>query len=103
MSNKTSSSGLNTGGLLLVAFIVLKLTKVIDWSWWWILSPLWIGVALGIVALIIWLIVIYIKHKKQKKQRESVTVDDLRQKSGFQRRLEEAQRIHQERAKNRNL
>ena len=28
--------------LLLVAFIVLKLTGVITWSWWWVLSPLWL-------------------------------------------------------------
>jgi hypothetical protein len=23
--------------------IVLKLTGVISWSWWWVLSPMWIG------------------------------------------------------------
>lgn len=43
------------GGLaipLFIAFIVLKLTHVIHWSWWWITSPLWID-ALGTVALLI--------------------------------------------------
>lgn len=34
--------------LLLVAFIVLKLTGVITWSWWWVLSPLWIPLALSL-------------------------------------------------------
>lgn len=29
-------------GLLTIAFITLKLCKVINWSWWWVLSPLWI-------------------------------------------------------------
>ncbi len=29
-------------GLLAIVFIVLKLTDVIHWSWWWVLSPLWI-------------------------------------------------------------
>ena len=35
-------------------FIVLKLTKVIDWSWWWVLSPFWISIlfVLAIVAYI---------------------------------------------------
>jgi hypothetical protein len=32
--------------LLLLAFIVLKLCGVITWSWWWVLAPLWIPVAL---------------------------------------------------------
>jgi len=43
--------GINTTGLLLIVFIVLKLLHVIDWSWWWVLSPLWIP--LGIVALLL--------------------------------------------------
>ena len=32
-------------GLLGLMFIGLKLTHYIDWSWWWVLSPLWIGPA----------------------------------------------------------
>lgn len=32
-------------GLLLLLFITLKLTGVIAWSWWWVLSPLWISAA----------------------------------------------------------
>ena len=32
--------------LLTVLFIALKLTGYITWSWWWVLSPLWIPVAL---------------------------------------------------------
>jgi hypothetical protein len=34
-----------------IAFVVLKLTGVITWSWWWVLSPLWIGAILGVLAL----------------------------------------------------
>lgn len=29
-------------GLLTLIFITLKLTEYIDWSWWWVLGPLWI-------------------------------------------------------------
>jgi Transmembrane Fragile-X-F protein len=42
--------------LALIAFIVLKLAGVITWSWWWVLSPLWIGgllLALGVCAAVI--------------------------------------------------
>lgn len=40
-------------GLLALVFIVLKLTGVIAWSWWWVLSPIWGGVLLGIGLIII--------------------------------------------------
>jgi len=29
-----------------ILFVVLKLTGQIDWSWWWITSPLWIPFAM---------------------------------------------------------
>ena len=37
-----ASGGIGFSGLLTIVFITLKLLKVIDWSWWWVLSPLWI-------------------------------------------------------------
>lgn len=53
MSEKSSSSsGIGFTGLLTVLFIGLKLTGYITWSWWWVLSPLWI-VPLTILALIL--------------------------------------------------
>lgn len=42
--------------LLLVLFIGLKLGKVIDWSWWWVLSPLWAPFVLICLA---WLIICF--------------------------------------------
>lgn len=39
--------------LLSVAFIVLKLVGVIDWSWWWVLAPIWSYVALGFVIFLV--------------------------------------------------
>lgn len=54
MSNSSSSGGgIGFGGLLTVLFIGLKLTGYIDWSWWWVLSPLWIGFLIFIVLLIV--------------------------------------------------
>ena len=52
MSEKIDS-GLNVTGVLLILFIVLKLTHNIDWSWWWVLSPLWIpiGIVVAVAAL----------------------------------------------------
>jgi len=58
MSAQSNSSGSTGGigfcGLLTVVFITLKLTNVIAWSWWWVLSPLWIPacIVLAILAVI---------------------------------------------------
>lgn len=46
-----NSGGVGFAGLLTILFVGLKLGGVIDWSWWWVLSPLWIGFAL--VAVIV--------------------------------------------------
>ncbi|ORA23422.1 hypothetical protein [Mycobacterium aquaticum] len=59
MSNtKSNSNGIGIGTILFVVFLVLKLTGVITWSWWWVTAPLWapavvIVVMLGLSALII--------------------------------------------------
>lgn len=55
MENK-SSRGLNFVEALQIVFIVLKLCKIINWSWWWVLAPTWIGFIVGIIAIIIVLI-----------------------------------------------
>lgn len=52
-SNKTSNGGIGFIELLTIAFIVLKLTGVINWSWLWVLSPIWIMVALSILIILI--------------------------------------------------
>ena len=52
-SSSKSSGGVGFCGLLAIAFIVLKLCGVIDWSWWWVLSPLWIPLGLVVVILAI--------------------------------------------------
>lgn len=51
MSNSSSSGGLGLTSVLTIIFIVLKLVNVIDWSWWWVLSPLWISFGLVLIVL----------------------------------------------------
>lgn len=56
----SSSNGIGVGGLLGVVFVVLKLTNVIAWSWWWVTAPFWgpfaiiLGITLvvGVIALL---------------------------------------------------
>lgn len=51
MSDTKASGGIGFTGLLLLLFIALKLCGVIDWSWWWVLSPVWIMVG-AVIAFI---------------------------------------------------
>ena len=51
-TTQSSSGGIGFAGLLTVAFIVLKLCGVISWSWWWVLSPLWISFSIVILILL---------------------------------------------------
>ena len=57
-SSNNSSSGIGFFGLLTVLFVGLKLTNYVDWSWWWILSPLWIPIILFLLIFIIAFIVV---------------------------------------------
>ena len=65
MSNsktEVKNTGIGFSGLLAVAFIVLKLMKVIDWSWWWVLAPLWIPVAIYLFILFVIVVVAVVKE-----------------------------------------
>lgn len=57
-SSNSSSGSIGFAGLLTLIFITLKLTGVIAWSWWWVLSPLWLSLASGITVLILAAIII---------------------------------------------
>lgn len=58
MSKQASaSSSIGFPGALTLIFIVLKLTHIIDWSWWWVLAPAWISAGLAAVIIGIALLV----------------------------------------------
>ena len=60
MSSKqqSASGGVGFFGLLAIVFITLKLCGVINWSWWWVLSPLWGPLALLAAVLLVAFLVI---------------------------------------------
>ena len=62
--SSSSSTGIGFTGLLTIVFIVLKLTGVINWSWLWVLSPLWIGFLLWVVIMIIIIVVVLVASDK---------------------------------------
>jgi len=64
MSKSTNSSGIGFTGLLTIVFITLKLLGYISWSWWWVLSPIWIPAIVGIVLLALAGVIFYYAEKK---------------------------------------
>jgi hypothetical protein len=50
---KSSGGGIGFLGALAILFITLKLLNQITWSWWWVLSPIWIPFAVVFIVLIV--------------------------------------------------
>ena len=59
-----SAGGISFFGALLLIFIVLKLTHVINWSWFWVLSPLWIEAIIFVAILLL----VFIPWRKNKRR-----------------------------------
>ena len=55
----SSSSGISFIGLLTIVFVALKLMGYIAWSWWWVLSPLWIPWAMFFCGFLIYMLVVF--------------------------------------------
>ena len=82
--SNSSSSGVGFTSLLLLAFIVLKLCKVIDWSWWWVLSPFWITACIAFIVLaVIFILKMYDKEIPDKENKKQTY------KSKWEERIEE--------------
>ena len=62
--NNASNGGLGLASVLTIVFVVLKLVGVINWSWVWVLSPIWISFILG--ALILVGVILYWVHEDKK-------------------------------------
>jgi phosphoglycerol transferase MdoB-like AlkP superfamily enzyme len=81
----STSGGTGFAGLLTIAFIVLKLTHVIDWSWWWVTSPLWItGLLYAALLLLLGVgfLIYYFFHQRALKRRLAAN-RAARQKRGW--------------------
>ena len=70
-------------GVLFIVFLILKLTAIINWSWWWVTAPLWIPAIIVLIGIGI-LGIYYYKNKAEiKKFWENQT------KSGKKRKKDE--------------
>lgn len=55
---RVAQKGIGFTGLLQIAFIILKLVGAIDWSWFWVLSPIWISIALFVLICVITVLIV---------------------------------------------
>lgn len=85
-------------GLLTIVFITLKLTNHIDWGWGWVLSPLWISAAFGILILVVYILILI----NRKDKVTTVLPKEPIERSRWQMRIEEMQKRQQEQLNNRN-
>ena len=66
-NEKKASGSIGITTILFVVFLVLKLTGLISWSWWWVTAPLWIPICLCLVITIIFAIAgIIIRIRKRE-------------------------------------
>lgn len=62
MDDVETTGGTGCLGVLVLIFITLKLAQiglVANWSWWWVLSPIWIPIAAALIIAMIWWIATY--------------------------------------------
>ena len=59
MSNKRNYFNIGFLDVLLIVFVILKLTGLINWSWVWVLSPIWIPVGILVAIAIVGIIGVY--------------------------------------------
>ena len=66
MSNQQNASGgIGIGMVLFLIFMTLKLTGFINWSWWWVVLPLYGPILAAILVMGVALLVAYILHKRK--------------------------------------
>ena len=65
--NNNSSGGIGFVGLLTILFVGLKLTNYIDWSWGWVLSPIWISGLSVLTIFVIMLAVVALTENNKRR------------------------------------
>lgn len=67
MEKTVNKGGIGFLGLLTIAFIVLKLTNHINWSWWLVLAAIWMPVAIFVAVVVGWFILYLLAELKPKR------------------------------------
>ncbi len=62
MKEQTASTSISLYTIVFIIFLILKLTGNIDWSWWWVTSPIWIPILIftGVLVIVFLLGLLYV-------------------------------------------
>jgi hypothetical protein len=66
-AQRGADGGSSLPGIALIVFIVLKLTGVVGWSWWWVLSPIWISGILFVLRLCALVVALHIEARRHMR------------------------------------
>lgn len=55
--------------IMFIVFLVLQLCGVISWSWWWVVSPLWIMALFVIAVMILYFVIAFLMDLRKYKRR----------------------------------
>lgn len=69
MNNAGTATAVTIPEVVAIVFVVLKLCGVIAWSWWWVLSPVWICWGITLVTILILVILYGIRRITRKRRR----------------------------------
>ena len=64
------NGGIELGTILFIVFLILKLCGTINWSWWWVTSPIWIH--FGFIIIVIIISAIFFPEELKQSIRESM-------------------------------
>lgn len=85
MKKEKENFGISFLDLLLLLFIALKLIGIIEWSWWWVLSPVWVTLGFLFAALILVQSSEWIATKAYKRKLKNKVDKPLENESDSQR------------------
>lgn len=60
MTVQHTETGLGLPSVLFIVFLILKLTGVITWSWWWVTAPLWISFVVFVAIFVTMLLFLFL-------------------------------------------
>ena len=59
MNENNNNNGIGFTGFLTILFVAFKLLNIITWSWWWVLSPIWVSI---IICILLFLLILWAKN-----------------------------------------
>jgi len=95
-SNTPARGGVGTATVVQIVFLILKLTKLIDWSWFWVLFPTILSIGLFLLGFAIGCVVVFIAHLQDRKERKRRIKAAAEQRAALQKEREERKRAEEE-------